>query len=140
MARTRSPSSSIRFAKLVALATVGLLAAVGLRGERADACGGGMYLGIEDVTTFDPSIVGDWDGLAYNPYESSFGGACDDCLAKTMLADWTTYLTGVTVDDWKKILLTATEADLVSLRAKAAGKSTAATGLLKAGFNATNSS
>jgi tetratricopeptide (TPR) repeat protein len=126
MARTRSPSSSIRFAKLVALATVGLLAAVGLRGERADACGGGMYLAIEDVTTFDPSIVGDWDGLAYNPYESSFGGACDDCLAKAMLADWTTYLTGVTVDDWKKILLTATEADLVSLRAKAAGKSTAA--------------
>ena len=57
MPRTRSPSSSIRFGKLAALATVGLLAAVGLRGERADACGGSMYLGIEDVTAFDPSIA-----------------------------------------------------------------------------------
>ncbi len=85
-----------------------------------------MYLWIEDVTTFDPSIVGDWDGLAYNPYESGFGGACDDCLAKAMLTDWTGYLPGVTADDWKKVLLTATEADLVSLRARAAGKSTKA--------------
>jgi len=85
-----------------------------------------MDLGIEDVTTFDPSIVGDWDGLAYNPYESGFGGACDDCLAKAMLADWTGYLQGVTADDWKKVLLTATEADLVSLRARASGRSTKA--------------
>ena len=85
-----------------------------------------MYLGIEDVTTFDPSIVGDWDGLAYNPYESGFGGGCGDCLAKAMLADWTGYLQGVTPDDWKKVLLTASDAELVSLRARAAGKSTKA--------------
>lgn len=123
MPRLRFPSCSTRF---VSLAAVLLVAAVGLRGERADACGGGMYLGIEDVTTFDPAIAGSWDGLAYNPYESGFGGACDDCLAKAMLADWTGYLPGVTADDWKKILLTATEPDLVSLRAKATGKSTKA--------------
>jgi hypothetical protein len=102
------------------------VAVVALRGERADACGGGDWLGIEEATTFDPQIAGDWEGLAFNPYERGYGGSCSDCLQNAVVADWTGYLAGVSAADWQKVLLTAAEPDLVSLRARAAGKSTKA--------------
>jgi len=105
-----------------ALVAAAIACAVTLRGERVDACGGGMEIGIEESTTFDPGVGGDWDGLSYDPYNAGFGGACNDCMAAAMLADWVAYLPGVSGEDWKKILLSASEADLVSLRAKAAGK------------------
>lgn len=114
---------SSRFVRLGLVAALGVTSAVALRGERADACGGGMYMAIEAATTFDPSIGGDWEGLAYNPYEAGFGGSCTECLGNAMIADWVGYLPGVTAGDWKQVLLAATEPDLVSLRARAAGKS-----------------
>lgn len=126
MARTRSTSSSTRFVRLATISTLGMLAVVGLRGERADACGGGDWIGIEGATTFDPNILPDWEGLAFNPEFAGYQGACSDCLGKAMLADWVGFLPGVTADDWKKVLLSATEPDLVSLKLRATGKSTKA--------------
>jgi hypothetical protein len=123
MARPRSSSSIARFARLALASAACLGAIVTLRGERAEACGGGDWFGIEEATTFDPGLAGDWKGLEYDPYTSGFGGACDDCLHKAMLADWIAYLPGVTQADWQTVLLKATEPDLVSLRVRAAGKS-----------------
>ncbi len=126
MARTRSTSCFARCARLAAVSMIGVVAVVALRGEHADACGGGDFVGIQDVTTFDPSIVDDWDGLTYNPYVAGFGGRCTDCMTAAMMQDWTGYLQGVAAPDWQKVLLTATEADLISLRTRASGKSTKA--------------
>jgi hypothetical protein len=125
MRATPSTMSIARFASSALLATV---AAIALRGERpAQACSGGDWSGIEQITTFDPQIVGEWEGLAYNPYSSGFGGVCGDCLDKAMLADWAGYLgKDLKPDDWRKVLVGATEGELAGLRAKANNKAVAA--------------
>jgi len=134
MATTTSTRCSVRFAssaiarRLVTTGVVVGLLAVFVRGERARACGGGDWSGIEEQTTFDPQIVGAWDGLAYNPYDGAYGGACDDCLKRSMLGDWTAHLTGVGSAEWEKVLLTADDAALAALRARAAGKGRAPKG------------
>jgi hypothetical protein len=127
MARPRWNGSLPRFGSSLAAVVAMGLAALLLRGERADACGWDGP-SIDELTTFDPQIVdgGDGDGLYYNPYLSGYGGPCDPCLTSEMLADWAGYLKdAVTAADWQKILLEASAAELTALSDKLAGKPTA---------------
>jgi hypothetical protein len=111
-------ASGASFARgALALALV-LAASVGLRGERADACGFDGF-SIEELTTFDPKVLGDptWDGLYFDPFNAGYGGACADCATKAMLADWRGYLKeAVTEADWQKVLFAATPAELAAIR------------------------
>lgn len=94
-----------------------LALAIVSRGERVRACSGmGEPWGIVYDTTFDPNVVGEWSGLAWDPWVPTFGGPCSECLDKARDADWTGYLAGVTAADWKKILEGATDAELVAIK------------------------
>lgn len=91
------------------------------RGEQVRACSGmGEAWGIIYDTTFDPDVVGEWAGLAWDPWVPTFGGACTECIDKARNADWTGYLPGVTAADWKKILDGATDAELLAMKKGAA--------------------
>jgi hypothetical protein len=120
----RSIKSSARFARgALALAFV-LAAGAGLRDDLADACGYSAPT-IEEMTTFDPAVMGDptWDGLYYDPFTAGFGGPCTECMTKAMLADWRGYLKdAVTEADWQKVLLSASQADLAAIAGALAGK------------------
>jgi len=126
MSPPRSIRSFARFARLgLALAFV-VVIAIGLRGDRrAEACGGGGFATIEELTTFDPTVMGapTWDGLYYDPFNAGFGGPCAECAQKAMLADWRGYLKdAVTEADWQQVLLKATEAELAALAGALAGR------------------
>jgi hypothetical protein len=122
-----APTSSIRsFTRFASALAVVALAGVGLRGERARACGWSEP-SIADLTTFDPEIVGDEPGLYYEPSIVGFGDSCGDCAAKAMTADWHGYLAGsVTDGDWDKILHKASTAELAAMADRLAGKGTPA--------------
>ncbi len=114
-------------ARSVVLTGACLVLALVTRGERVRACAGGDWdIGME--TTFDPDLVGDWPGLAWDPSVATYGGPCTECLAKARSEDWLGYLPGVSAADWKKILESSSDADLKALRAKAAGTATAPRG------------
>ena len=124
MARTSSISCFARFARGALVATIAAFACVALRGEQADACGGGDWFGITELTTFDPKVLGEssFDGLEYDPFVSGYGGPCTDCSTKAMLADWQGYLTSVTPADWEKVLVHSTEPELAGIQQRLAGK------------------
>ena len=114
-------------ANVVAIAVFVGLAAIALRGERANACGGGESPGISELTTFDPKVLGDVDGPFYEPFEHGFGGACSECIAKAMSRDWNGYFKGaIPPADWDKVLLTANETELAAIASRLSGKSTPA--------------
>ncbi len=124
MPQPRSIRSSARFARGALALVLVLAAGAGLRDRRADAC---AWDGpsIEELTTFDPKVIGDptWDGLFFDPFTSGYGGACTDCVARAMLADWQAYLKGaVTEADWQKVLLSATPAELAAISNYLAGR------------------
>lgn len=99
---------------LVTLASLAL--ALVMRGERPSrACSGIDYDLPVTGPTFDHAIVGDWPGLGWVPGDATYGGSCDDCLAKAIDTAWTGYLTNVVAADWKKILYEAPERDLAAL-------------------------
>jgi len=120
----RSIKSSARFARgALALAFV-LAAGAGLRDDLADACGYSAPT-IEELTTFDPAVMGDptWDGLYYDPFTAGFGGPCAECMTRAMLADWRGYLKDAVAEaDWQKVLISASQADLAALAGALAGK------------------
>ena len=119
MART----ISIRFFALCASAAV-IAAAVWLvRSKPVEACGG-WDPSIEDLTTFDPGVLGDdvWGGLEYDPFTEGFGGVCDDCGKNAMLADWTAYLGDVKAEDWTQVLMKASLAEIFAIQKRLAGK------------------
>lgn len=127
-----APMTSIRssaFARCLAVAAVVLAGGLALRGEQADACGGGDWYGIVETTTFDPKVIGDatTDGLYYDPYDAGYGGPCGECIAKAMSDDWKGYLAGaVPPADWDRVLLAANDKELAGIAAKLAGKPTPA--------------
>jgi len=101
-----------------------LAAAVWLvRGKPVEACGG-WDPSIEEMTTFDPGVLGDdvWGGLAYDPFTEGYGGECTDCATKAMLADWTAHLQDVKTEDWEKVLLKASLADILAIERRLQGK------------------
>jgi hypothetical protein len=119
--------------KLVATGAC-LALALFTRGERVRACSGmGGAWGIIYDTTFDPGVVGEWSGLAWDPWVPTFGGSCGDCIDKARSADWTGYLPGVTAADWKKILDGATDSELIAMKkgASSAPKKFAASSVWK---------
>jgi len=87
MPRTISTTSFARFVSGAALAAAAVLGAVGLRDQRADACGWSAPT-VEELTTFDPLVAADRApaGLQFDPYVAGYGGACDDCGRDAMLA------------------------------------------------------
>ncbi len=128
MAPTISSTSFARFTRLALGASVAALACVALRGEQAQACGGGDYYGISELTTFDPKVLGEpiSDGLFYDPFVAGYEGACEGCPSP-VLADWNGYLKGAILPaDWEKILYQATPGELTALGQKLAGKAKAA--------------
>ncbi len=122
-----SRTSNVCFARLASGALALALAAtvvIGLRDQRADACGWSGPT-IEDLTTFDPGVVRDpaWDRLHFDPFVAGFGGLCEDCARTAMLADWQGYLKdAVTAADWEQVLYQASTADLTAIAARLAGK------------------
>lgn len=114
-----------RFAKLVLAVAFVAGSGVALHGPRvqpAEACGwfGPTYV---ELTTFDPDIAGNASGLYYNPDMHGFGGACEDCSRKALVAEWAAYLKeAVTAKDWEAILYDATPIELSQISAKLAGK------------------
>ncbi len=105
---------------------IALVGDVGLRDRDTDACG---FFGptLSDVTTFDPGVLGDPDGLDFQPWLHGFGGTCDDCGRKAMLADWGAFLKeAVSQADWSKVLFEATPQELEGLKSRLAGKTTTA--------------
>ncbi|HSK00359.1 MAG TPA: hypothetical protein VK932_03920, partial [Kofleriaceae bacterium] len=123
MPQPRSTRSSARFASAALALAFVLAAGAGLRDRRADACGYDEP-SIEELTAFDPKVIGDptWDGLYFDPFTAGFGGPCTDCMAKAMLADWRGYLKdAVTEADWRKVLLAATPSDLAQIANHLAG-------------------
>ncbi len=128
MAPISSSTSSARFARAALVCAGVVFGAVALRGEQARACGG-FDPAISDLTTFDPDVLDNVAGLEFDPFNSAFGQSCtDDCVTQRMLADWRGYLkdTGVTDEDWKKLLFAASEADLKAIRYRLSGKATPA--------------
>jgi hypothetical protein len=98
-----------------ALALCAAVAAL-VRDDSARACSGGD-LEISEITTFDPSVLGDtWDGLYFNPFASGFGGGCSDCATTAMLADWRGYLgDAIAPAEWERLLLRGKPAELAAL-------------------------
>ncbi|HWU90241.1 MAG TPA: hypothetical protein VN253_23415, partial [Kofleriaceae bacterium] len=124
----RSTKSFARFASFALSAGLVLAAGLALRDDRADACGYSAPT-IEELTTFDPKVLGDptWDGLYYDPFTAGFGGPCADCAAQAMLADWHGYLKEAVTDaDWQKVLVSATPAELAAIANHLAGKGSGA--------------
>jgi hypothetical protein len=123
-----SNRSLARFTRLALGAGLIAMASVALRGERAQACGGGESWGITELTTFDPKVLGDPinDGLYYDPFVAGYQGTCESC-GNPVLADWAAYLkdTGVVSADWEKVLYTAPPADLTAIGLRLAGKAKA---------------
>lgn len=120
MTRARWNGSFIRCAS--ALLLVGI-AAVALRGERADACGWDGPT-VEDLTTFDPRIAEgpESDALYYNPYQFGWGDPCWSCATASMKEDWQRYLGGaVTPEDWEAVLLRASPVELKAIGERLAG-------------------
>ncbi|MCE9577817.1 MAG: hypothetical protein K8W52_32080 [Deltaproteobacteria bacterium] len=117
-----------RFARVALGASFAALACVAILGEQAQACGGGDFYGITELTTFDPKVLGDPinDGLYYDPFIAGYQGACEAC-ANPVLADWNGYLKGAILPaDWEKILYQATPSELTAIGQKLAGKAKAA--------------
>ena len=120
----RSTKSFARFARATLAAGLVLGAGLALRDDRADACGY-EAASIEEVTTFDPKVLGDptWDGLYYDPFNAGYGGPCTDCATKAMVADWRGYLKeAVTEADWQKVLFSASPGELAAIANHLAGK------------------
>ena len=120
MPRTISTTSFARFVSGAALAAAAVLGAVGLRDQRADACGWSAPT-VEELTTFDPLVAADRApaGLQFDPYVAGYGGACDDCGRDAMLADWNGYLGGaVPRADWEKVLFSASIDELGRIGAR----------------------
>ncbi|MBN1610583.1 MAG: hypothetical protein JW940_28390, partial [Polyangiaceae bacterium] len=104
------------------LAAAVALLALALPNDELKACGWAPPT-IEDLTTFDPAVLGEAEaaGLYYDPFMEGLGGACTDCVNQQMLADWTTYLAGaVTKDDWNRALFHASSKELDALTARVA--------------------
>ena len=112
---------------LCASAAVIAAAAWLVRGKPARACGG-WDPSISELTTFDPSVLGEdvWGGLEYDPFTEGFGGECSECGTKAMLADWTAHLGDVTTEDWEKVLLKASLADIFAIEKRLQGKAKSA--------------
>jgi hypothetical protein len=120
-----------RFARAALAAALLTAAAVGvarhLRTPPAQAC---AWFGptMAEVTTFDPQLLGEGapEALTYHDQEGAIGfGACDDCGAKAMAADWRGYLGGAVSDaDWAQVLHQATAAELAAIDGVLAGKRT----------------
>ena len=128
MARINWKRCFARFASVAAIASLAVVAAVALHGDGAEACSGGDAM-ISDMTTFDPGVLGDdsWGGLDYDPFTSGYGGPCGDCELASIRADWHGYLgESVTEDDWDKVLMKASLADIFAIEKRLAGKSTTA--------------
>ena len=118
------PASSMKsFARS---ASVLALLALAVRADepRVVACGFG-FESLADLTTFEPQILGDdtWDGLFFDPFLRGFGGACEDCAPKAIADDWAKFLGPV--QDWDKVLRTASESELRVLFAYTSGKAKA---------------
>lgn len=125
MARINWTRSFARFAS--AAAVVGFVAAASLlvRNDDAEACAG-WEPSIADMTTFDPSVLGEdsWGGLEYDPFTEGYGGGCGECSTKAMLEDWQGYLKdAVTPADWQQVLMKASLADVFAIEQRLAGKS-----------------
>ena len=127
MASRTWPACFRRFTSATLL--VGAIAFVGdvsLHDRGAAACG---FFGptLADVTTFDPGVLGDPDGLDFQPWLHGFGGGCEGCGKEAMLADWGGFLKGgVSQADWSKVLFEATPKELEAIKARLAGKSSGA--------------
>lgn len=93
------------------------------RGKSVEACAG-WEPSIGEMTTFDPGVLGDdtWGGLEYDPFTEGYGGECGDCGTKAMLADWTGYLKDVTTEDWEKVLMKASLAEIFAIEKRLTGK------------------
>jgi hypothetical protein len=119
MAWQVSIRNSTRFASIAIVCAL-------VRDHAVRACVGGDET-IIDITAFDPKVIGDatWDGLFFDPFSAGFGGACDECIIKAMLADWHGYLAGaVGAEAWERVLFTATLAELDGLDRYLAGIAT----------------
>lgn len=124
MARTSWKKCCARFASAAAIATLVCAASVWHSGDDAEACAG-WSPSISDMTTFDPGVLGadSWSGLAYDPFEAGFGGACDHCSKAAMLADWQGFLKdAVTDDDWEQVLFKASLKDTFAIEQRLSGK------------------
>jgi hypothetical protein len=76
----------------------------------APSCGGdGNPTFIQELTTFDPYVLGDpaEAELFYDPTVTGFGqGGCETCAAAEMKGDWEGFL-GLPWADWSKVFLAA---------------------------------
>jgi hypothetical protein len=106
---------SITMGWIRALAMCAAVAAL-VKGDSARACSGGDLV-IEEITTFDPAVLGDtWDGLYFNPFSSGFGGGCSACATEAMFADWRGYLAGAIAPmEWKRIVLRGKPSEAAAL-------------------------
>jgi outer membrane protein W len=128
MARTSWRKHFARFASAAAIAALVCAAIVWPSGDDAEACAG-WSPSISDMTTFDPGVLGDdaWGGLAYDPFEAGFGGACDRCAKAAARADWQGFLKdAVTEDDWEQVLFKAQLKDIFAIEQRLSGKTTKA--------------
>ena len=128
MTRSTSTTSFARFASAAAIVALAGLVAMTWRGDNAEACAG-WEPSIGDMTTFDPGVLGDdsWGGLAYDPFDASYGGPCDACLTKAMADDWHGFLKDtVTPADWEQVLNKASLKDIFAIEERLAGKATPA--------------
>jgi hypothetical protein len=131
MAPARSIASFVRFTRIAGVIAFIAFASVGLRDERAKACGFYGPSSITELTTFDDTIIGEADGLTYEPYTHGFGESCDDCFAKANLAAWQSYLkTETTADDWQKVMA-AGDAEVTAMRKRAKGNLRAALAVIE---------
>ncbi|HEY4055120.1 MAG TPA: hypothetical protein VGM39_00885 [Kofleriaceae bacterium] len=131
---TNSLRSFARYANGALVATLALVAAAS-RPEKAKACAYDFEDYIESTTTFDPTIADEVEGLYWDPYHAGFGGPCDECGINAALDDWMAYLgKGITREDWKTVLYTATEQQLFGVPAAhpaAKAKLTTALGVVR---------
>ena len=122
-----SVNSIRRIAQFASALGCGLAFALAVKSDQAVACAG-IEQSIAELTTFDPAVLGDdlWSGLAFDPFDSSYGGSCEPCLAKAMLDDWHGFLgDAVTSADWEQVLMKASLADIFAIEQRLAGKAKA---------------
>lgn len=125
MARINWTTSFARFASAAAIVGAAVAASVLVRNDDAEACAG-WEPSIADMTTFDPSVLGEdtWGGLEYDPFTEGYGGGCDECMAKAMFDDWQGFLgDAVSPADWQQVLMKASLADVFAIEQRLSGKS-----------------
>jgi hypothetical protein len=106
------------YPEVVAVAAAVVAAVLVAAPGAARACGGGDF-SADMETTFDPAVLGDKaeEGMFWDPTTTGIGhGACEDCAAHEMQADWGAFLgPGVPWADWSKILLSASLPEIDAL-------------------------